>query len=144
MFVFRKEIGKLKHLSYYEKNQIIDNLPVNIGYDVVAMVGTGDEKYDYYDLKLFRKKDKDGKSQWKKCLMRWIMTRNEFIKLLKDNLKPNAEIDFLLIDRFDDGRPISVFLDIRSVGMNVDIDDPNNKNRGGVVFDIKLDLMKGE
>ena len=72
------------------------------------------------------------------------MTRNEFIKLLKDNLKPNAEIDFLLIDRFDDGRPISVFLDIRSVGMNADIDDPNNKNRGGVVFDIKLDLMKGE
>ena len=72
------------------------------------------------------------------------MTRNEFIKLLKDNLKPNAEMDFLLIDRFDDGRPISVFLDIRSVGMNIDIDDPNNKNRGGVVFDIKLDLMKGE
>lgn len=72
------------------------------------------------------------------------MTRNEFINLLKDNLKPNAEMDFLLIDRFDDGRPISVFLDIRSVGMNVDIDDPNNKNRGGVVFDIKLDLMKGE
>ena len=72
------------------------------------------------------------------------MTRNEFIKLLKDNLKPNAEMDFLLIDRFDDGRPISAFLGIRSVGMNVDIDDPNNKNRGGVVFDIKLDLMKGE
>ena len=72
------------------------------------------------------------------------MTRNEFIKLLKDNLKPNAEMDFLLIDRFDDGRPISTFLNIRSVGMNVDIDDPNNKNRGGVVFDIKLDLMKGE
>ena len=72
------------------------------------------------------------------------MTRNEFIKLLKDNLKPNAEIDFLLIDRFDDGRPISTFIDIRSVGMNADIDDPNNKNRGGVVFDIKLDLMKGE
>ena len=63
MFVFRKGIGKLKHLSYYEKNKIIDNLPVNIGYDVVAMVGTDDEKYDYYDLKLFRKKDKDGKSQ---------------------------------------------------------------------------------
>ena len=72
------------------------------------------------------------------------MTRNEFIKLLKDNLKPNAEMDFLLIDRFDDGRPIRAFLDIRSVGMNGDIDDPNNKNRGGVVFDIKLDLMKGE
>ena len=69
------------------------------------------------------------------------MDRDE---LLKENLKPNAEMDFLLIDRFDDGRPISVFLDIRSVGMNADIDDPNNKNRGGVVFDIKLDLMKGE
>ena len=72
------------------------------------------------------------------------MTRNEFIKLLKDNLKPNAEMDFLLIDRFGDGRPISAFLDIRSVGMNADIDDPNNKNRGGVVFNIKQDLMKGE
>lgn len=72
------------------------------------------------------------------------MTRNEFIKLLKDNLKPNAEMDFLLIDRLDDGRPISVFLDIRSVGMNADIDDSNNKNRGGVVFNIKQDLMKGE
>ena len=62
MFVFRKGIGKLKHLSYYEKNQIIDNLPVNIGYDVIARIGTDNEKYDYYDLKLFRKKDKDGKS----------------------------------------------------------------------------------
>ena len=72
------------------------------------------------------------------------MTRNEFIKLLKDNLKPNAEMDFLLIDKFDDERHISAFLDIRSVGMNADIDDPNNKNRGGIVFDIKLDLMKGE
>ena len=72
------------------------------------------------------------------------MTRNEFIKLLKENLKPNAEIDFLLIDRFDDEQPISAFLDIRSVGMNADIDDLNNKNRGGVVFNIKQDLMKGE
>lgn len=25
------------------------------------------------------------------------MTRNEFIKLLKDNLKPNVEMDFLMI-----------------------------------------------
>ena len=72
------------------------------------------------------------------------MTRNEFIKLLKDNIKPNAEMDFLLIDRFDDGRYINAFLDIRSVGVNADIDDSKNKNRGGVVFDIKLDLTKGE
>lgn len=70
------------------------------------------------------------------------MTRNELIKLLKDNIKPNAQMDFLLIDRFDDGRPISAFLDIRDVGMNADIDDPENKNRGGIVFGIKLDLMK--
>ena len=72
------------------------------------------------------------------------MTRNEFIKLLKDNIKTDAEMDFLLIDRFDDGRPISAFLDIRSIGMNADIDDQTNKNHGGVVFDIKMDLMKGE
>ena len=85
MFVFRKGIGKLKHLSYYEKNQIIDNLPVNIGYDVVAMVGTGDEKYDYYDLKLFRKKDKDGKSQWKKCF-KWRMEDK--------NMKYTVQLDF--------------------------------------------------
>ena len=63
MFVFRKGIGKLKYLSYYEKNQIVNNLPVNIGYDVIARIGTHNEKYDYYNLKLFRKKDKDGKSQ---------------------------------------------------------------------------------
>lgn len=25
-----------------------------------------------------------------------------------------------------------------------DVDDPNNRKRGGIVFDIKLDLMKGE
>ena len=72
------------------------------------------------------------------------MTRNEFIKLLKDNIKTDAEMDFLLIDRFDDGRHINAFLDIRSVGMNADIDDSKNKNRSGVVFDIKMDLMKGE
>lgn len=70
------------------------------------------------------------------------MTRNELIKIIKENIKPNAQIDFLLIDRLDDGRPISAFLDIRDVGMNADIDEPENKNRGGIVFEIKLDLMK--
>jgi hypothetical protein len=68
------------------------------------------------------------------------MTRNEFIKLLKDNLKPNAQMDFLLIDRLKDGKFITAFLDIKDVCMNVDVDDPNNKNRGGVVFTIKEDL----
>lgn len=65
------------------------------------------------------------------------MTRNEFIKLLKDNLKPNAQMDFLVCDY---NKPIVVFLDIRDVCMNADVDDPDNKNRGGIVFKIKEDL----
>ena len=66
------------------------------------------------------------------------MTRNEFIKLLKENLKPNAQIDFLLCDT---KKPIVAFLDIHNVCMNADVDDPNNYNRGGVVFTIKDELM---
>ena len=65
------------------------------------------------------------------------MTRNEFIKLLKDNLKPNAQMDFLVCDY---NKPTVAFLDIRDVGMNADVDDPDNKNRGGIVFTIKEDL----
>ena len=72
------------------------------------------------------------------------MTRNEFIKILKDNLKPNAELDFLVADRFDDGRPIWAFLKVDDVCMNADIDDPKNKNRGGVVFKIQDDLYGGK
>ena len=37
------------------------------------------------------------------------MTRNEFIKLLKDNLEPNAEMDFLVADH---NPPIVAFLDV--------------------------------
>lgn len=65
------------------------------------------------------------------------MTRNEFIKLLKENLRPNAEIDFLISDH---KKPLVAFLDVRDVCMNADVDDPNNFNRGGVVFTIKKDL----
>ena len=65
------------------------------------------------------------------------MTRNEFIKLLKDNLKPNAQIDFLVCDH---NKPLVAFLDVRDVCMNVDVDDPDNKNRGGITFTIKEDL----
>ena len=65
------------------------------------------------------------------------MTRNEFIKLLKENLKPNAQMDFLIADY---NKPIVAFLDMHDVCMNVDVDDPNNKNRGGIVFRIKEDL----
>ena len=65
--------------------------------------------------------------------------KHEFIKLLKENLKPNAQMDFLIIDH---KKPMVAFLDIHNVCMNADIDDPNNKNRGGVVFTIKEELMK--
>ena len=65
------------------------------------------------------------------------MTRNEFIKLLKDNLKPNAQMDFLVCDY---KKPVVAFLDIHDVCMNADIDDSDNKNRGGIVFKIKEDL----
>ena len=65
------------------------------------------------------------------------MTRNEFIKLLKENLKPNAQIDFLVCDH---NKPIVAFLDINDVCMNTDIDDQENKNHGGIVFKIKEDL----
>lgn len=66
------------------------------------------------------------------------MTRNEFIKLLEENLKPDAEMDFLI---YDHKKPMIAFLNIHDVCMNVDVDDPNNYNRGGVVFTIEKDLI---
>lgn len=69
------------------------------------------------------------------------MTRNELIEQLKKNLKPNTEIDFLLVGNLSDGKGITAFLDIRNICMNVDVDDPNNKNRGGITFNIKNELM---
>ena len=65
------------------------------------------------------------------------MTRDELIKLLEANLCPDAEIDFLVADH---NKPMVAFLDVHDVCMNVDVDDPDNKNRGGVVFTIKEDL----
>ena len=67
------------------------------------------------------------------------MTRNEFIKLLEDNLEQNAEMDFLICDH---KKPIVAFLKIEDVCMNADVDDPNNYNRGGVVFTIEKDLIR--
>ena len=69
------------------------------------------------------------------------MTRNEFIKMLKENLKPNAQMGFLLIDKIN-GKDFVGFLDIKDVCMNVDVDDPNNRNRGGVVFSVIKNLME--
>lgn len=66
------------------------------------------------------------------------MTRDEFIKLLERNIKPNAEIDFLICDY---EKPMVAFLDVKDVCMNADVDDPNNYNHGGIVFTIKKDLI---
>lgn len=67
------------------------------------------------------------------------MTRDEFIKLLKENIEPNAEMDFLVSDY---KKPLVAFLKIHSVCMNADVDDPNNYNRGGIVFKIQKELLK--
>ena len=68
------------------------------------------------------------------------MKRNEFIDFLKQNLKTKAELDFLLMGKLQDGRDIVAFLDVLDVGMNVDVDDPENQNHGGIVFKIKEEL----
>ena len=65
------------------------------------------------------------------------MTRDEFIELLKENLKPNAEMDFLVCDY---EKPMIAFLDVHNVCMSADVDDPRNYNRGGIVFAIKEEL----
>ena len=67
------------------------------------------------------------------------MTRDDFIKLLKKNLKPDVEMDFLV---YDYTKPMIAFLDIHNVCMNADVDDQDNKNRGGIVFMIKEDLTQ--
>lgn len=66
------------------------------------------------------------------------MTRNEFIELLKKNIKPNAEMCFLVSDY---NKPLVAFLEIDDICMNADVDDPDSKNCGGVVFRIKEDLF---
>ena len=67
------------------------------------------------------------------------MTRDEFIRLLEENIKPDAKMEFLIADHT---RPMIAFLDVHDVCMNADVDDPNNYNCGGVVFKIQKDLMK--
>ena len=67
------------------------------------------------------------------------MTRDEFIYMLEENLEPDAEMDFLVIDH---NRPMIAFLDVHNVCMNKDVDDPNNYNRGGIVFKIQKELLK--
>lgn len=59
------------------------------------------------------------------------MTRDEFIKLLEDNIEPDAKMDFLITDT---NIPLVAYLKINIISMNKDIDDPDNKNRAGIVF----------
>ena len=65
------------------------------------------------------------------------MTRDEFIELLKINLEPDAEMNFLICDL---NKPMIAFLNIFDVCMNADIDDSRNYNCGGVIFTIKKEL----
>lgn len=67
------------------------------------------------------------------------MTRDEFIYMLEKNIEPDAEMDFLVVDH---NRPMIAFLDVHDVSMNEDVDDPNNYNRGGIVFKIQKELFK--
>lgn len=57
------------------------------------------------------------------------MKVKDFINKLEQNLDLNAEIEFLFVDYTE-----WCWLDIENICMNADIDDPDNKNRGGVVF----------
>jgi len=51
MFLFRKGIGKLKNLSSYEKDKIVNNLPPTIECDVQIRYESGvDESFNEYDL----------------------------------------------------------------------------------------------
>lgn len=66
------------------------------------------------------------------------MTRNELIKLLADHFEPDTQIDFLICDY---NKPLVAFLDIEHMGKNIDVDDPDNYNRGGIVFTIRKTLI---
>ncbi len=61
------------------------------------------------------------------------MKVKELIKLLQDRLEPNAELDFLCLN-LENYRGRMFWLDIMDIGMNVDVDDPNLRHRGGITF----------
>lgn len=67
------------------------------------------------------------------------MTRDKFIKLLEENIEPNAEMNFLICDC---DKPLVAFLEIDNVCMNADVDDERSCNEGGVVFTIEKVLME--
>lgn len=62
------------------------------------------------------------------------MKVKDFINQLEQNLDLNAELNFLFIDYTE-----WFWLDIEHICMNADVDDPKNKNQGGIVFRKKKD-----
>lgn len=66
------------------------------------------------------------------------MMVKDFIKRLSKNLKPDAEMNFLYIS--DDGS--IEFLSVFDICMSADVDDPKNKNAGGVVLQRKCLVAK--
>ena len=57
------------------------------------------------------------------------MKVKDFINQLEQNLDLDAELNFLFVDRTE-----WFWLDIEHICMNADVDDPKNKNQGGIVL----------
>ena len=57
MFLYERGIGRLKNISHEEFENIINKLPLDWGYSfVIRYKSKIDEKYNKYNVKLFRKK----------------------------------------------------------------------------------------
>ena len=57
MILFEDGIGKLKNISHDELKTIINNIPKDWGYKfVITYRSESNEKYNLYNVKLFRKK----------------------------------------------------------------------------------------
>lgn len=65
-----------------------------------------------------------------------FMTAKELVKQIQDNLEPDAELDFLIFDHKNNKNDM-FWGDIIDICMNVDVDDPNNYHRGGIIFETR-------
>lgn len=58
MIIFKKGVGKLHNLSYYELQKIKSNIPDNWELDYKCIYDLSvDEKYNKYNVKLYRKQE---------------------------------------------------------------------------------------
>lgn len=58
MIIFKKGIGKLRNISYFELQEIKNSIPKNWEIDYKCIHGSSvDEKYNKYSVKLYRKQD---------------------------------------------------------------------------------------